>query len=440
MGQTKKSASLGLRRRDVVAGMALGIAALLRPRGFRGDARAEAIGAGAPPRYWVHIIATGGIDTVYTTDPRARSDVAPGVDVPYPADKIVTAGNLTLGPHFAALAPLADRLTVVNGVLVRTANHYTGLEQSARMRTKTTMRTPGVFELIGAHRDSQALASVTLNATLRQAHTAGFFGSSARGDFGGGAGVLELLDRLDPERKRDLASALHRRLRSLERRGAPSPAQAVQIDNMNQVRELLRRTAEIAPVQVTPWLDGKLAAADKELELSPDLQRALWFLEHDLTATITIFLGNMLWDTHAGNAKVQAAANPLLAALLARFFAELAARSNRHGRLADRTAVMVTSEIGRFPYINDFGGKDHFPQISVLLSGPSFPGGSRFGATGKEMEALPVDARTGRAAHSGDRLILDDVARAMLRAANLRPDAYAVPGRDLRFLSRVEAG
>lgn len=426
----------GPRRREVLAGIALGLVSLLRPRGLQGRARADVRTATPPPRYWVHVVVTGGLDAVWTTDPRTLADVKPGVDVPYRPDQILTAGDLRLGPLLQPLLPVADRLTIVNGFLVRTANHYTGIEQCARLRTRTTMRTPAAFDIIGAHRDSQALASATLNASLRQAHTAGFFGTSAKGDFGGGASVLAEIDSLDPEARHELARVLGDRARSLQRRGSPTPARAVAIDNMQQVAAFLERTAELPAFAQQPWLEGAFQQQDDELGFVADLQRAVWLIEHDLAATLTVFSGNFSWDSHYRNSLAQSNVTPVFAAALERFFHALSTRSNRYGTLASQTGVILTTEIGRMPYLNVFKGKDHFPQIPAIVAGPGFVAGRQFGGTGDELQALPTSTRTGSVVASGERLVLEDLGYTVLRRAHIDPDLYGFPGRELRFLAK----
>src|SRR5262245_8850079 len=91
-----------------------------------GCAKREAKRRASRPRYVVTILLSGGMDSIWTTDPRERSEIEDGVDLPYPPAAIVEAGALRLGPHLAPLAPVARRLNVLNGVQVATANHNWG--------------------------------------------------------------------------------------------------------------------------------------------------------------------------------------------------------------------------------------------------------------------------------------------------------------------------
>lgn len=427
-----------LRRRDVLAAIALGAAATLRPRGFRAAAHADAIRRDwpGPPRYWLNIIPGGGIDAVWTFDPKTRRQVKTGVDVPYEAKAIVEKDRVRLGPHFRDLSRHVGRLSILNGVLVRAANHFTGVEQSTRLRTRTTMRTPAVFEIIGAHRDTQAMAHVCLGSPVRQAHTSGFFGVGAPDWFGGGADVFDLVGEMEPEQLAELSALLDRRVRAVRGRSGLSAQDAQKVDNIAQVQTFFERVARIPRFQPAAWLaEGKGSESAKRIGFETNLQRAVWLLENDLAATVTVAT-SFAWDTHAANERRQSQLNPMLASLIGALFEQLDSRSNRHGTLADQTAVVIGSEIGRFPYVNASNGKDHFPQSSMIVSGPPFQRGRQFGETGPEMEALPLLASSGAANQNGSRVMLDDIGHTALRIAGIDPDEYGVAGRLLPFLVR----
>src|SRR5581483_5302373 len=115
-----------------------------------------------PPRYFVTIFLRGGIDAVYTTDPKTAKDVDARVDVPYTVDGIVDAGTLQLGPHFRPLAKYASEMCILRGVQVATANHESGAYQIMRMRTAVQPNMPSLHDIIGSHREDQPLASVTM--------------------------------------------------------------------------------------------------------------------------------------------------------------------------------------------------------------------------------------------------------------------------------------
>jgi hypothetical protein len=116
---------------------------------------------------------------------------------------------------------------------------------------------------------------------------------------------------------------------------------------------------------------------------------------------------------------------------------ELERRSNRHGRLVDNTAVIVASELGRYPYLNAAQGKDHFPEAPFLFAGPWFPGGNVFGRTGKNLEAQPIDLKHGGVARAGGHhVMVDDVGTTLLALSGIDPELYGYNGHLLQFLLR----
>jgi uncharacterized protein (DUF1501 family) len=191
----------------------------------------------------------------------------------------------------------------------------------------------------------------------------------------------------------------------------------------------------------TPW-QGIEPASKEDLD-TPDmmerLQRALWLLEHDLTSSVFVCLvgGSLNWDTHTDNARRQTRMQARFVPMLDRFLTELERRSNRHGRLVDNTAVIVASELGRYPFLNAAQGKDHFPEAPFLFSGPWFPGGKVFGRTGKNLEAQPIDLKQGGVARAGGHhVMVDDVGTTLLALSGIDPELYGYNGQHLQFLLR----
>src|SRR4051812_38972212 len=85
------------------------------------------------PRYFCSILLLGGIDPVYTFDPKTRGEVEPWVDIPYPSNDISSLGDIPIGPHLAPLRPQSNLpstpIALVRGVRVQTGNHRTGEAQ-----------------------------------------------------------------------------------------------------------------------------------------------------------------------------------------------------------------------------------------------------------------------------------------------------------------------
>jgi uncharacterized protein (DUF1501 family) len=95
------------------------------------------------------------------------------------------------------------------------------------------------------------------------------------------------------------------------------------------------------------------------------------------------------WDMHANITQGFRGQMPSLDQALAALINDL----DKNGLLAS-TVVMVSSEFGRTPKINQTAGRDHWPKVfSVLLAGGGFKGGLIYGtsnATASEPDMDPI--------------------------------------------------
>lgn len=422
-GSSSLSERVASRRAILKAGLQAGLAAGLALGTGCGLSRRGATPARkATPRYYVVLFLRGGIDAIYTTDPKSRGEVDASVDVPYAAGQIIEAGGLRLGPHLAPLRAYADRLAIVNGVAVHTANHETGSQQMVRLKTAVSTSAPALLEILGAHRDTQPLATVALGAGLwRHDHSPGWL-ASMQDD------VPSLFEHLDQTDREEFAALARSMLAQADRLGAQSQSEQVRAtaSNLRQSGNLFERLREVRSFKEE--VDKADAGFGK---LSPPLQRALWLLQHDLTSGV--FVKFMDWDSHSRNAVSQTSSSGRVMPQIAEFIRQLDTRSNAHGTLAANTTIVIGSELGRFPRLNGDLGKDHFPEAPYLLMGAGIRPGV-YGQTGRSMEALPVSLDRGRPAATGHKLALDDLGATLLHLAGLDPRPYGYNGRRLSFL------
>ncbi|QDV43297.1 hypothetical protein Enr13x_31520 [Stieleria neptunia] len=105
------------------------------------------------------------------------------------------------------------------------------------------------------------------------------------------------------------------------------------------------------------------------------------------TRLVTLTYGG--WDMHANITRSFKSQMPALDTALAALFDDLTERG-----MMDETLVMVSSEFGRTPKINNDAGRDHWPKVfSVLMAGGGIKGGMIHGAsdsTAAEPEDHPV--------------------------------------------------
>ncbi len=389
---------------------------------------------GAPqrgPRYIVQILLRGGMDAVYTFDPKTRSEVDAVVDVPYGPDAILQAGPLRWGPHLAGLEPYAGRMAVLRGVAVKTANHESGATQFLRLQTGVGGSLPSLLDVLGQQRGSAALASVTIGNTSSLEYSQGHFGGPTHESR---STVLDRMDGLEPEDAAVLARTYAAHVETVQG-WAASPQRDQTLEHLGQVRDLFERLERVPPFAVKSWSEQS-----GDARLGEDLQRTLWLLEHDLTRGVylKIFLD---WDSHFANARKQTSATRAFVPAFARFLSELGQRRNAYGKLADNTLVVMGSELGRFPQLNGNEGKDHFPETTVVLMGPgvrtSEDAGGPFGETGRMMEGQRLSLRSGRPEDGGALVNLDDVGATVLHLCGMNPELYGYHGRRLSFLERA---
>ena len=168
------------------------------------------------------------------------------------------------------------------------------------------------------------------------------------------------------------------------------------------------------------------------------LRDAFFLLEHRLCASVFIE-GREAWDTHAWKWDRQRVRMRSFGPALAFFLDELARRRAVDGApLADEVGVVISSELGRYPVKNAHAGKDHLPEMPVILVGPGVRPG-QYGQTDRYLMAQPIHPGTGRLATAGSGVAptLDDVAATVLAWLGVRAEARAAAGdwgRPLEFL------
>ena len=101
---------------------------------------------------------------------------------------------------------------------------------------------------------------------------------------------------------------------------------------------------------------------------------------------VTVSYGG--WDMHTGIAGAMRSSMPPLDQALAALIEDLEARG-----LLSKTLVMVSSEFGRTPKINNDAGRDHWPKVfSVMLAGGGVKGGLVHGASDATASEPEFDA------------------------------------------------
>jgi uncharacterized protein (DUF1501 family) len=387
-----------LNRRSFLSGV-VGAGVALRLRSVAGAAQASP--AGRRPRMLIHILAQGGIDAILTTNPKSKSSIDPRVDLPYGEREITESGPVALGPLFAPLAPYLKHAAILNGVAGGTVAHLYGVRQAHQLRSRFPSGSPGLTGTIGA-----ALGAGTPLTDARFLPADPF------------------LD-VDPSNGRSMTFRAFRRremnlLEGLSRIAHNEQRRAVTLSALARARQT-GTSAERLPLEVVEAVLGRLAP--HELPPLPELEEAhnaqilrdtLALLRFRVAPTVFIHTGD--WDTHADNEVLQRkAAKDFIPFMQALFDGISSQRTIDGSLLADEVGVVIMSELGRFPILNPAEGKDHFPELPVILMGPGIRPGM-YGETDMLMAARPISFRTGKPSGAADDRVptVDDLGATIL--------------------------
>ncbi len=132
------------------------------------------------------------------------------------------------------------------------------------------------------------------------------------------------------------------------------------------------------------------------------------------------------WDSHVSNDSLQDKAYEWGFARLAELMERLKTTAAPGGGvLADRTTVLVLSEMGRSPVLNSAQGKDHWPWTSAMLVGASVAGGRVLGGTDSGFAGENVDPVSGEVSATGEAITPASLAAGLLTAFDIDPtEAY----------------
>lgn len=134
--------------------------------------------------------------------------------------------------------------------------------------------------------------------------------------------------------------------------------------------------------------------------------------------------GDGSFDTHQDNVDQEAQYEATFDGVNALMAALEATPGAAGGTMLDETVVLIVSEMGRTPRLNDDAGKDHWPFTSCLVAGAGIAGGRVLGATDDTLAALPVDLATGLPDALGTDLSAEHLHAALLELFGVDPERW----------------
>jgi hypothetical protein len=359
--------------------------------------------AAPPPRptRFIQVVLGGGFDALLATDPKTRAQLDSTIVLPYAEKDIVRAGTVSVAPALAPLGDLARRLTILNGVRCATASHDTGMARIQQLRMNELRGGRDFAAQLGErlHRH-QPFEVVRLDGWNSEYFSAGAGRSVSVYASRDGWSLFDLLAQPNriaavaelPPAERALVAALPAKM------PAPTPLGA----------------AVPFPDFRAPGASWQAAAAT----WSVLVRDAIVTLEHNL-APVIVLVDPSEYDTHLYNLPAQSNALHLFAAAMAQLLARLDALG-----IVD-VGILVSSEIGRFPVMNTWQGKDHLPELPFMFLGPGLRPGN-YGMTDKRMLATPIKNRLPS---------IDDIATSVFEWFSVHDSlSSGYPGTRLDFL------
>ncbi len=409
-----------LSRRNILRGAAatLGAAALPRPR-----ARAE---VSAVARNLIIVVAHGGWDPTYALDPKD-----PGLDaIDSPTGTVQQFADIPILTHASRPAvgsffeAHASHVAVVNGVQVQSIVHSDCFK---RILTGTPSDISPDFGAITAHEHGRELPAPYL--VLGQTTYTGPFASLAAkagstnqlGQLIDPAGAWPVGDPLDPQ----AALALEPEERALVRGYVLGSAEQRLAARGQLGRNRARLQDFIESIDRGQALRelGSFGEVDYVRELPSQVDLALLGLEQELCFVAQLEAGD--FDTHEDNS-MQVEQHQELFTGLTYLMDQLTSRPGRApgSKMIDETVVVVLSEMGRTPRLNEGGGKDHWPVTSTMVMGAGVAGGRVVGGSDDRLAAALVRLDDGALDPQGVQLQYGNLVAGVLSLVGVDPADY----------------
>ncbi|MFT4550042.1 MAG: hypothetical protein ACI8XO_000737 [Verrucomicrobiales bacterium] len=328
-----------------------------------------------PAKKIIYLYMSGGMSHLDTFDPKPEADAAIRGNLSAIKTK---ADGVRISEYLPRLARHMDKAVVVNSLYSRTGAHEQG---QYLMRTnyekRGTIKHPHMGAWLLKYQDRinpQLPGFVAINSGSKNVGS-GFFGSAyaplviGRPDAGlQNSAHAKNTDASTFERRRKLATQLDQDFR-----------------NKYQDKDAAAYTT-MYDEAVTLMKSRDLDAFDlsKETQEMRDLYGSHSFGQGCLLArrlsesgvrSVEVQMGG--WDTHQENFERVAQNTAILDQAMSALLGDLSTRG-----LLDETLIVLTTEFGRTPNINQNNGRDHYPKaFSAVLAGGGVKGGTVYGKT-----------------------------------------------------------
>lgn len=348
------------------------------PQGKKGKttAQKQIVLGKATAKHVIYLFMSGGMSQIDTLDPK------PGQKTQGPNTPIRTrADGIMLGQYLPKLANHMDKACVINSL-----SSTQGAHEQARYFLRTsyelrgTIRHPSTgawcHRMAGRHNDT--LPGHVIVGGGADTPGAGFFPAEFQpvpiGDADDGLQNAERPNGVSNSR-------FERRLEMLKRLDQQfgDKHKQLSVNSYSQAYEdavKLMRSSDLAAFDISQESDSMRDAYGRT-KFGSGCLLARRLIEHGVRY-VEVMSGG--WDTHADNFDRLETLTPPIDQGVSALLADLDARG-----LLEDTMVVLTSEFGRTPDIDEDDGRNHYPKaFSALLAGGGVAGGMRYGKTDKE--------------------------------------------------------
>ncbi len=380
-----------LSRRVFLSGLAkgmlgLGAVPLLTEVAAAGEAKKIPLEA-ARARNVIYLYMAGGMSHLDTFDTK------PGAATQGPTETIKTsADGVRVSQHFPLLAGHMDKVAVINSMMSTQGAHEQGrYYMHTGYRVRGTIKHPSLgawLERMRGRIHNTLPGHVVVGGGASMA-SAGFFDASLSPlPIGDPSEGLTNSQRVAHVTEDQFQHRIHR-LKQMNK-AFREKYKARDIEDYAKIYEeavKLMSSEDLAAFDISKEPENVRAAyGDNSFGQGCLLARRL--VERGVRF-IEVVRGG--WDTHSENFDQMGDLCPSVDRALAALLADLSARG-----LLDETLVVLTTEFGRTPDINDRAqGRDHYPAaFSALLAGGGIQGGQTYGKTDPEGRRV-VENRVG---------------------------------------------
>lgn len=352
-----------------------------------------------PARRLIWINMSGGWDILEITDPKPSS--TSGIDMMYDwgAAQQLAGSTEKIGRWMPNVAAMGQDVLVVRGLNMGTTSHMAGavymdtgvLSNSGNVNaasipsivaSESTATIP-IIQLNGGM-DPKIDRGLLSPVSVVRAQNLDLYRSMYPEDTDAMDQKMLILNYLNSSIERAKAkTGDYDRLKAVA--SAQSKIQTQFSDNVGSKLELTNEDRTPFGVNAPRTLNNGMRDA---------FALSLKLLKNNLVTCLNLGVGG--FDTHAGQERAMQPIVESFDYLLGRFVAELKAANQ-----LDNTLIVLYSDFGRTPKVNNNNGRDHWPVGGAVMIGGGILGGRVVGATDDNLRALSINRDTGAAETGG---------------------------------------